>query len=267
MPSWSVILALALCAPAAAAPSAAEAPAGAAPGGRLTGVVLLVADRYCPINCDPRSAQPGYAVELAERVFGPHGLKVEYRVLDWSAAVAAVQAGRATAAIAATRQEARDLVFPEAELGVARDLFVTRAGSPWRFSGLASLAGLRVGLAEGYSYDPKLEAWLAEHPGAAVRAGGEDPFATNLRSLLAGTIDLFVEDELVFNYRRERERLRGRVEWAGRAGTPEPIYLAFSPADPRSPALATLWTEEVERLRASGELAKLLRRYGLRDWR
>ncbi len=267
MPTFAPILALALCAAAPAAPSAPAGGDGGAPGARLSGVVVLVADRYCPVNCDPKAAEPGYAVELAERVFGARGLTVEYRILKWSAAVAAVQAGRATAAIAATRQEAPDLIFPEAELGVSRDLFVTRAGSPWRFSGLASLAGLRIGLAEGYSYDPKLEAWLAEHPGTAVRAGGEDPFAANLRRLLAGTIDLFVEDEVIFHYRRERERLRGRVEWAGRAGTPEPIYLAFSPADPRSAALAALWTEEVERLRASGELAKLLRRYGLRDWR
>jgi polar amino acid transport system substrate-binding protein len=49
-------------------------------------------------------------------------------------------------------------------------------------------------------------------------------------------------------------------------GDPNPLYIAFSPSDPRSPAYAALLSEGVVRLRASGRLAAILARYGLADW-
>ncbi|MEQ1790535.1 MAG: hypothetical protein ABL857_08835, partial [Rickettsiales bacterium] len=35
--------------------------------------INIVADEWCPFNCDPESDKPGYVIELAKEIFKPYG--------------------------------------------------------------------------------------------------------------------------------------------------------------------------------------------------
>jgi len=230
--------------------------------------ITLVADAYCPFNCAPRSKTPGYMVEVAKRVLGAHGITVKYEVMDWEAAIAATRAGRFAGVIAAVKEEVPDLVFPATELGRTRYGFYVRKGDPWRFKGKASLAGKRIGVVAGYAYFPELDAFLAANPRAAVRAGGAEPLLANVRALLDGRLDVVVEDEVVMQYRLASLRYDTVLEQAGAESSPPgDVFVAFSPANPRSREYARLLSEGVQAMRASGELAAILARYGVSDWR
>ena len=56
--------------------------------------IILVADTWCPYNCDPGSKYPGFMVEIAQRVFSAAGHQVVYQVEPWNRAVLSVQSGR-----------------------------------------------------------------------------------------------------------------------------------------------------------------------------
>jgi len=48
---------------------------------------------------------------------------------------------------------------------------------------------------------------------------------------------------------------------------PSKLFIAFSPKNPKSQEYAKLLSEGTAALRASGELRKILAKYGLSDWR
>jgi polar amino acid transport system substrate-binding protein len=54
---------------------------------------------------------------------------------------------------------------------------------------------------------------------------------------------------------------------AGAVASADPLYVAFSPKSPMSREHARVLDEGIAAMRASGELAALLKRYGLQDWR
>ncbi len=56
------------------------------------------------------------------------------------------------------------------------------------------------------------------------------------------------------------------VESAGQVGAPEPVFIAFSPANPRAKEYARILDEGMKKLRSSGRLEKILGKYGIKDW-
>jgi polar amino acid transport system substrate-binding protein len=50
--------------------------------------ISIRADLWCPFNCDPSGAKPGYMIEIAKAVFEPLGHKIDYQTLNWARAIA-----------------------------------------------------------------------------------------------------------------------------------------------------------------------------------
>jgi polar amino acid transport system substrate-binding protein len=45
------------------------------------------------------------------------------------------------------------------------------------------------------------------------------------------------------------------------------VYIAFSPGNPKSQEYAQILSKGIQQLRASGELATILKKYGMSDWK
>jgi len=233
-----------------------------------TEVLEVVADAYCPYNCEPGSARPGYVVEILERTLGRKGVRVQYRTMGWEQAVAAVREGRSGAIVAAVKGDAPDFVFPRLEIGRSANGFAVRKGDPWRYTGPASLAGRRLGVVEGYDYGAEVQGYVdSADPRTLVRAGGDAPLGRLARDLAAGRVDVVVEDLSVLVFLSEKDPGFRALSPAGSTRGFDPVYVAFSPASPRSAAWARMFDEGLEELRRTGELAAILARYGLKDWR
>lgn len=43
--------------------------------------ITIVADPWCPYNCEPGSDEPGFMVEIARRVFAEAGIEVRYETV------------------------------------------------------------------------------------------------------------------------------------------------------------------------------------------
>ena len=47
-------------------------------------VITLRADEWCPYNCQPKSQNPGFIIEIAETVFKKAGHTIDYQVMPWA---------------------------------------------------------------------------------------------------------------------------------------------------------------------------------------
>jgi len=227
--------------------------------------IVIVADEWCPYNCVPGSDKPGYVVEVASLIFAKKGHRLVYKTDSWSRTLKGVQKGIYTGAIAATREELPDGIFPENNLGFYGNYFVVRSESEWRFESLSSLRNLKLGVIKDYNYGESINNYIQHSPTTVVKSGA-DAVKKSLGDLYRGIIDVYLEDHNVANYETKQLRLEKYLKLAGSEGEPIALYIGFSPTSKRSHQYAQLLSDGISEIRSSGELADILAKYGLKDW-
>lgn len=231
-------------------------------------VITLRADEWCPFNCVP-GAMPGYGVELAQEIFAKAGHKVEYSLSPWGRSLEDCLHGAIVAVIGAAPVDSPDLIFPQEPIGVWDTTFVVRKGDPWRYGGAASLAGVKLGGIIGYNYMDPVGGYVEEHKGDRNRVdlvGSVKPLEQNLRKLGAGRIGATMDSRAVLDFKLSELGLADSVDYAGETES-GPIYIAFSPVNPKAQEYARLLDDGLREMRASGRLAEILKRYRVRDWK
>lgn len=225
----------------------------------------LRADAWCPYNCEPGKT-PGYLVEIAGAAMVEAGHTLDYRLMPWSEALRQVEAGRFTAAVGASAEEAPALVFPKESLGTTQTILVTVKGRAVKATGLKTLDGLRIGYGADYFYEDSVNAYLDTHKGEPrmVAVSGDNLTEDLVRLLLDGKVDAIIEDVNVIDYLTETNGYQGVFDHAP-LGMPSSVSIGFSPADPNARTYAGLIDAKLRQLRASGELKKIMARYGLRE--
>ena len=219
-----------------------------------------------PFNGDVGDDRPGYVIELAKAIFEPQGIAVGYEVMPWEDALAAVREGRMTAAIGANQSEGEGMLLPSESIGTAPTCLLVRTDSTWNYSNVMSFRGVKLGVIKDYSYWPALDDYIAKKAGTGVVVvEGDAPLGDLMQLLIDREVDVIAETEpvLLWHLRAANiDRSQFRVVYKHEA---EAIYLAFAPTEDGR-RFASQFDVGVRGLRASGELDKMLRRYGLRDW-
>ena len=231
--------------------------------------ILLLSDQWCPYNCDPSSDHPGYAVEIVREAFQSDGLNVVYRAMNWARSVEETRVGHATAVIGMVIGESTGFIFPHEPIGVSAMGIAVRSDSDFHYAGPQSLDGKVIGLAAGYVFGGDGGAYIRQHQADRARVqivSGDDALALNLRKLQAGRIDLVVDDANVLAHVLSQFSPDSHVKLAAVVDA-TPVYIAFSPALADSRALSTMLDTAIRRMRASGRLAEIMDRYGMRDWK
>jgi polar amino acid transport system substrate-binding protein len=233
--------------------------------------ITIVGDSWCPFNCEPDAANPGYMIEVAQQIFAKAGHKVTYKTVEWKKAIEETRKGKYTATVGGLKSDTPDFVFPDRAMGTSENIFFAKKGSSWRYSGMDSLKKIRLGVVEGYSYSDEIDRHIAANKGkpAVLQASGDDPLQMNIDRLMKGQIDAFIEDPSVYgSYCGTKKLLNvlGAVQAAGTTGPPDKIYIAFSPANPKAKTYAALLSSGVDQMRKTGELKKILAKYYVKDW-
>lgn len=236
--------------------------------------VRLRADYWPPYNGDPDSDRPGYIVEIAREIFSNAGYDTDYDAIPWERAINEARRGHVDCIIGALPEEVPDFIFHQRPVGLDESKLYTRHNSDWQFDGEDSLRQIRLGVIGGYSYDQGiLDSYIArslsdEEPDGNVQVmKGNNALEKNLQKLVSGRIDVIVSSSAVLNYTLNELSMKGAVRDAGSIGTPDPLYIACSPATPLVSATYTrLLDEGLQRLRESGRLQQILSLYGLKDW-
>lgn len=233
------------------------------PSAAFSDEISLVADEWCPINCQPNSSKPGVMIEIAQTIFEQAGHRVTYKLKPWARAIKDVRFGKFDAIVGASKGDAPDFIFPTEELmQVSLSSFFVNKNKPWRYQGLDSLKGQKLGAVKAYNYGPLLNHYIATSPEVQVLAG-RDVLQRNIKKLIAGRIDVIVESAPVFWHKAEQMGLTDALKMVGSATKKEDCFIAFSPRNPRSQLYAQQLSEGVKTLKSNGQLQLILERYGL----
>jgi polar amino acid transport system substrate-binding protein len=163
--------------------------------------LLMVADSWCPYNCEPSALKRGYMIDVLEKVLGQH-YQLSYQLIPWTRAVSMVQDDKAQLLVASTFSESPQLK-PSVLLGAGRICFFARKDNPWRYNSINDLKGLRLGVVQDYTYDDggPLDAFLAssreQNATGFEIATGANAIETSFRKLNAGRMDVVLENENV----------------------------------------------------------------------
>lgn len=241
-------------------------------GGATTAQTLVVAaDVWCPYNCEPEAKQPGYVIELLRAIFSPYGVPVEYRSLPWARALRDAQKGAIGAAIAANQKEvaAYRLVAGKEPIGMAQGCVFVPASSPFRYRSAQDLDRLtRVGVVGGTVYQHDFGDWLRkpENQPKIHAVFGDDTSTRRVEMMGLGRLDAIFEDSAEMGFVLQKKALQTQIVSAG-CQKPTALYVAFSPQHPRAQEFASRLDTEIQTMRKTGALRKLLAPYGLKDWK
>lgn len=229
--------------------------------------LVIAADVWCPINCDPKVAnQEGIGIDLARRVFEPLGYRIKYVIMPWSRALEEVRAGKIDAVIGATVKDDPSLVFPKHSVQEAFDDFYVLADNPLVFKNMESLKGQRLGVIQDYGYSDEVVKFVVKQrnvPDAIQEVSGDRALEQNIKKLLAKRIDVVVENRPVMEYRLKRLGLEKEVRRIG--SIPQgSIYLAFSPALESSKWRAAEYDRGIDRLKQQKALKPLYAAYEMK---
>ncbi|HEY9032386.1 MAG TPA: transporter substrate-binding domain-containing protein [Pseudomonadales bacterium] len=235
----------------------------------MADTVSLRADPWYPYNGQPDALQPGYMIEIARQIFAEQGLALDYRLLNWERSLAGVREGTIDCVVGAYKSDAPDLLFPEHSFGLDTiGFFAAGAASDWRYEDMRSLYNKRIGVIASYSYGSEIDRFVADNADShwVHTARGNQPLQRNIQMLLAGRLDLLIESVVVMQATLAAMGLSGSVHEVDRLDAADPLYIACSPAVAAGADYIRILDEGMRRLRESGELERILSRYGLSDW-
>lgn len=229
--------------------------------------ITIVADEWPPYNGKPNSTEPGYGIEIAKHVFEATGHVVIYKVMPWRRSIIESRRGNYNAIIGAVKEESPDFIFPEEEFGVSTIAFFAKKGSTWEYKGLESLLTVKIGLISDYSYSAELDEFFNANKNIVQYVYGVDAFEKNIRKLLLGRFDVLVADPNVLFHKAKKMGVSHQIVEVGNTNIADNLYIAFSPKIAKSIEYAEIFTKGLRKLKDSGELEKILAKYGLAYWK
>jgi polar amino acid transport system substrate-binding protein len=226
--------------------------------------ISVRADRWFPVNGDPRAARAGFGIEILDRAWSAAGYQLDYALQPWTRSLNMVKQGAADCVIGAYLTDAPEFHFPDEPLAFDSAALYTLKDHPLDYSGPDSLLDVRLGVIDSYSYGARFDQWLAqrgEDSQVQVVSGGE-ALDRNIRKLLSGRLDAVVESPLVMQAKLEAMNLTGHIHRRADISEPMPIFVACRP-DEDSLAWLQAFDREMRKLRESGAVEQIYQRYGI----
>ena len=230
--------------------------------------VTILSDKWFPVNGDPKSEQPGYMIEIAKTILNKHGHSLDYRLAPWARSIQEVRKGRTDCIVGALKSDAEDFIFPEQSWGKSQFGFYSSATSDWNYQGIKNLERIKIGAISDYSYGPMMDQYIEiyKNTESVQLLSGDSVLEQNIRKLFAKRIDVILSDKLVMETKINTLGLQNKFRLAGDIAFSENIYIACSPIKSSSLNYVKLFSEGIVILRESGELARILNKYGVKDW-
>ncbi len=237
----------------------------------MADTIILAADPWMPYNGQSDSSNPGYCIEIAKAVFQKAGHKVTYQVLPFSRAIQDASNGKVNGVVGAAKTDVPDFIFPVNEIGISSSKFFVKKNSTWKYDGVKSLKNEKLGVVQDYTYgdetfDGFVEESIKNHSTNVEVARGDAPLEKLINMLLADRISVVVEDGLVMQYTLKHLGKTNDIKLASSLSDASKVYIAFPPNNPKSKEYAKILSDGISDMRASGELKKIMVKYGLTDW-
>jgi polar amino acid transport system substrate-binding protein len=236
--------------------------------------ITLKGDVWPPYVMDPAEGKNGFMVDVASAALSKYGFEVKYTNEPWTRALDDLEKGKADGVVGIYFSDAagRKLVVPDEEIGVSINKFYVKNDSSWKFTTIKSLEKVVLGVIDSYDYgeiNPYIESQkkLPNNQRKVDIMYGDKGLENNLKKLMIGRITATVEDHLVMAYTSKKMGLQDKIKEAGSVKPTNKVGIAFYPGNPMSKDYAKALSSGIAKMRASGELKKILDKYGVKDWK
>ena len=227
--------------------------------------ITLVADPWCPWNCEDKS-NPGIAVEVAKAIYEPLGYEVLYVPMSWFRAIEEVNNGTYTGLIGADKSipEVKDFIFPETAFSHFDDVYVLKLDSNFSYKDISSLKGKSIGIVANYHFLDEIGKYIEDNynnPKIISQVTGVNGVEQNLKKLINGRIDMYLDDRAVILYNAKKLGIRNQIKVGGEIKEDLDHYIVFSPKLSESRMLAKIYDEGIKKLKISGEYQRIIKKY------
>ena len=222
---------------------------------------------WCPQIC-PQGELPGYVIETAQKIFADSPYELSTKDYPWTRAIKLVEAGDNHALLSPAKEEAPNLLFPKHEIGIQRMCFFTKKESAWQYSGLESLAGLKIGVANDTSIE-ELNDYMKKNQKQFGSLPYNDTYIEkSIKKLDADRIDTFIFTYNSTIYEMSQKGILEKYRSAGCVSVAK-IYMAFTPDPSKAKSVKKMsdyFDSKMKALKESGDIKVIMKRYNLEDW-
>jgi len=131
--------------------------------------ITIASDDWLPFNGTPGSKNPGYMVEVAQKVFAERGHNIKYVSMPWARAIQKGREGVVNGIIGAYRGDAPDFIFPDNELGMIDNAMFVKKESKFTYKHVSSLQKESLACIIGYDYGEDINAYNEQPRSRAPR--------------------------------------------------------------------------------------------------
>lgn len=183
----------------------------------------LVTEEWPSLIDDTRDGPEGILWEISRDVLASLGYDVTLEFVPWRRAQRLVLEGKRDGiiGIGINDQRERDYRFPKEALLLSETVVVSRKSHYVVYTGPESLAGLQVGVSQGYSYSSEIRETTGFERVAMPSIG------SGLRMLVLGRLDAMLANRHVVLAEAERLGLADQIAVSESSVSGGPVYLAF----------------------------------------
>lgn len=231
-------------------------------------LIRLVGEEWCPHTCGGTQQLPGYMVEIVQTVLHDLGYDSAFTATHWARALRDTRAGRFDLLIGIGRNDAAEFRLTRQAFALSEFCVYTAADSSWQYTGLESLALLRLGVPTGYSFDAPMAKYLAsnQHNARVQMVADERPLRVLLERLQHDRVDAFVASEASLRFYLQGDPVFGLIRKAGCLEYRQPFFVAAASSNVQTSRLIDELDQGISRLRDNGRLKIILDRYHILDW-
>lgn len=219
----------------------------------------LVADAWPPFT-DASLLNNGLATDLVSTALTRAGYATAYEQVPWARAMMGLSEGRYDILVNAwVNDERRQIGDFSAQYLLNRVRFIKRARSSVQYRDLSQLYERPIAVIRGYAYSPEFD---NDRTLQKVPVGN---FPVALRMLLAGRVDLAVEDEFVARYHlaAEPRSVREKLEFLPKSLSENSLHILVSLKNPAHAEIVAGFDREIAAMKADGTYDEIFTRHGL----
>jgi polar amino acid transport system substrate-binding protein len=208
-----------------------------------------------PPFLDPNQTNKGLIAEIATAAYATQGYELEITFVPWARAIKGVNNATFDLLLGTwlTEERTKFLLYSEPYLSNSIK-FIKKKGNTFDYSGLESLSGKSIGIDRGYGYgDDFLNAKHFKRPEARN-------LISNIRKLIAGRIDLTLEDEIVARtiIAKEQPELLAAIEFSNTDYSSNTLHVTSGLANAKHKVFIEAFNKGLVEIKKNGTYDKIL---------
>lgn len=225
-------------------------------------IILNAVGDPWPVLLDPDAKHQGLVVEVVREAYLTQGYDLIINFVPWSRAMKMIQQKRADLLIGAWYSDERNNYLRYSNPVFSSSVqIIKHKNSNFEYFDLSSLEGKRVGTILSYHYG---QAFLNE---SSIERINSDSLLDNLNNLVAGRIDLTLDDKYVLKYTLDKHFTdwKSKLSLVKNSFTDKEIFIAVNRTTPESKALIQAFNLGLAQLKKEGRYQQIINSYRLED--